>query len=141
MEMNATTFIDRPVETVFGYVRDVTNDVHWRNGITESGLRSGPPLAPGSVGYARAGNTETEYRVVSCIPGESIDWELVKGPFKGRGGYRFDRIGKGTRFTLVADVEPPGVLRLLGPVFAWMGRRRNRADVESLREILESAQG
>jgi len=39
---------------------------------------------------------------------------------------------------LVADVEPAGVYKLLGPLFAWMGHRRNQADVEKLRDILEA---
>ncbi len=45
----------------------------------------------------------------------------------------------GTQFTLVSDVEPTGMYKLLGPLFGWMGRRRNQADVEKLRDILESA--
>ena len=138
MEMNGTTVIGRPVDTVFDYVNDVTNDVHWRTGITGSGLRSDQSLGLGSIGYSRVGDEEFEWRVVSYIAGESVDWELLDGPFKGRGGYRLVPVDSGTHFTLVADVEPSGVYKLLGPLFAWMGRRRNQADVEKLREILES---
>jgi hypothetical protein len=47
-------------------------------------------------------------------------------------------VDNGTQFTLVAEVEPSEVYRLLGPLFAWVGRRRNQADVEKLRDILES---
>ena len=107
-------------------------------GVTESGLLSDPPLGPGSSGYARAGDTETKWRVVSYTAGRSVDWELVDGPFQGSGGYRLEPVDGGTQFTLVADLEPSGVFKLMGPLFAWMGRRRNQADVEKLREILES---
>jgi len=138
MEMNGTTVIDRPIDTVFAYVNNVSNDVHWRTGITASGLRSDQSLGPGSIGYARVGDEEFEWRVTSYIAGESVDWELLDGPFKGRGGYRLVPVDSGTQFTLVADVEPAGVYKLLGPLFAWMGRRRNQADVEKLRDILES---
>jgi len=58
MEMNGTTVIGRPVDTVFAYVSKVSNDVHWRIGVTESGLHSGQSLGPGSIGYARVGNEE-----------------------------------------------------------------------------------
>jgi len=138
MEMNGTTVIRQPVDTVFAYVNDVSNDENWRTGVTESGLRSDQPLGIGSIGYTRAGEVETEWRVVSYNPSKSMDWELSSGPFRGSGGYRFVPIEGGTQFTLVADVEPSGVYKLLGPVFAWMGRRRNQADVEKLRDILES---
>lgn len=138
MEMSATTVIRRPVEIVFDYVMDLTNDANWRTGVDESGLQFGSLLGPGAVGYTLAGNQEAQWRVVACVPGRSVDWELISGPFKGRGGYRLVPVEGGTEFTLVADVEPSGWLRLLGPAFAWMGRRQNQADVEKLRNILES---
>lgn len=138
MEMNGTTVISRPVDAVFAYINNVSNDIHWRTGVTESGLHSGEPLGIGSIGYARAGETEVEWRVVSYNAGESIDWELISGPYKGRGGYRLVPVSNGTRFTLVADVEPSGLYKLLGPFFGWIGRRQNQADVEKLRDILES---
>ena len=138
MEMNGTTIIGRPIDTVFAYVNDVSNDIHWRTGITGSGLRSDQSLGPESIGYSRVGDEEFEWRVISYIAGERVDWELLDGPFKGRGGYRLVPVDSGTQFTLVADVEPTGVYKLLGPLFAWMGRRRNQADVEKLRDILES---
>ena len=138
MEMNGTTVIGRPVDTVFAYVNDVSNDVHWRTGITGSGLRSDQSLSLGSIGYARVGDEEFEWRVVSYIAGESVDWELLDGPYTGSGGYRLVPVDSGTQFTLVADVEPVGVYKLLGPLFGWIGRRGNQADVEKLRDILES---
>lgn len=138
MEMNATTVINRPVETVFAYVIDFSNDVHWRNGAPESGLRSNQPLGVGSVGYTRVGDVEAEWHLVSYVENESAEWELISGPFQGRGGYRLVPVDSGTQFTLVSDVEPAGVYKLLGPLFGWVGRRRNQTDVEKLKEILES---
>jgi len=138
MEINGTTFINQPVDTVFDYLSDVSNDVHWRTGITASGMRPGQALEPGSIGYSRVGDKDFEWRVLSYTAGESVDWELLNGPFKGRGGYRLVPDGNGTQFTLVADVEPTGVYKLLGPLFGWMGRRQNQADVKKLRDILES---
>jgi hypothetical protein len=136
--MNGTTVISRSVDAVFAYVNDVTNDVHWRHGVSDSGLRSGESLNVGAIGYTVAGDQEVEWRVDSYIPNESVDWELLNGPFLGRGGYRLVPVEEGTEFTLVAEIEPSGIYRILGPLFAMMGRRRNQADVERLRDILES---
>jgi hypothetical protein len=138
MEMNGTIMIKRPVETVFAYIIDFSNDVHWRAGAPESGLRSDGPFGLGTTGYTRVGDVETEWRVVSFVENESADWELISGPYQGSGGYRLKPVNGGTQFTLVADVEPAGAYKLLGPLFPWMGRRRNQADVEKLRDILES---
>jgi hypothetical protein len=138
MEMNGTTVIARPIEEVFAYVINVSKDAHWRTGVTESGWKSGQSLSPGAIGYTRAGDAEVDWRVISIVAGESVDWELISGPIKGRGGYRLVPVDSDTQFTLVADVEPSGMYKLLGPLFAWIGRRQNQADAEKLRGILES---
>jgi len=139
MEMSGKIVIARTIDEVSGYVLDVSNDANWRYGVDESGYRSGDSFTTGSIGYTRAGNLEVEWKVLSSIPGKSVDWEFLNGPFQGRGGYRFESVGKGTLFTLFADVKPSGFYRFLGPIFGWMGRRRNRSDVEKLRKILESS--
>jgi len=138
MEMNGVTVISRPVEAVYDYVMDVANDPNWRTGPDESGWRAGEPFSVGAIGYSRAGNREIEWRIETFVPGERVDWELLSGPIRGYGGYRFEVVEGGTRFTLVADVRPTGLYRLLGPIFTRMGRRQNQADVERLRDILES---
>ncbi len=137
MEMNGTIVIARPVETVAAYVFNVKNDVNWRYGVSGSRLDSGETLEVGTVGHTAAGNQEVDWRIVSFTAGESVDWEFLNGPFKGRGGYRLVAVAGGTKFTLVADVEPTGFYKLLGPLFRRMGQRRNQADVEKLRDILE----
>lgn len=136
--MNGSTVIARTVDEVSAYVLDVSNDASWRYGVDESGFRSGDSFSPGSIGYTRAGDVEAEWKVLSSVPGQGVDWELLNGPFEGRGGYRFQAVEGGTQFTLVSNVEPTGVYRLLGPFFGWIGRRRNQSDVDRLRIVLES---
>ncbi len=138
MDLSATTMISVPVEAVYRYVSDPANDVNWRTGVTESGLSTDPPLAHGSEGYVKAGGQVARWKVTAIAPGASVDWELTEGPYGGSGGYRFEGVDGNTRFTLVANVEPRGFLRLLGPLFARIGRRQNQADVEALKDLLES---
>ena len=139
MEINATTEIRRSPEQVYEFVADPSNDVKWRTRVTESGLTSDPPLSVGSEGYARVGKTVIDWRVVDIEPGSSVDWHLLNGPIRGSGGYRLESLGANTRFTLVADVEPKGVYRLMGPLFGWIGRKANQADVDKLKKLLEAA--
>lgn len=138
MDMSATTDIDRPPDEVWSWVMDVRNDSRWRTGIVESGLLSEPPIEVGSVGFAKTERAEVRWKVRSLVLGASVDWDLLNGPIRGTGGYRVERRDSGTRFTLVADVIPTDALRLLGPLFAWIGRRQNRADVSTLKGLLES---
>ncbi len=44
MNMDGTTIIHKPVDEVFAYVSDLSNDIYWLNGVDESGLRSGNPI-------------------------------------------------------------------------------------------------
>ena len=138
MDLSATTIINAPAEAVYAYVSDPANDVHWRTGVTESGLTTEPPLGPDAEGFVKVGEQIGRWKVTSIEPGVSVDWDLTEGPYAGTGGYRLEDASGGTRFTLVADVEPQGFLRLLGPLFARMGRKQNQADVETLKGILEA---
>ena len=138
MDLSATAVMNVPVELVYGYVSDPANDVNWRTGVSDSGLTTDPPLTLGSEGYVKAGSQVARWKVTAIEPGVSVDWDLTEGPYGGSGGYRLESVDGSTRFTLVADVEPRGFLRLLGPLFARMGRKQNRADVETLRKLLET---
>ena len=138
MDLSATTVIAAPAGAVYGYVSDPANDVNWRTGVTESGLTTDPPLALGSEGYVKVGNQVGRWVVTAIEPGVSVDWDLTEGPYGGSGGYRLEEIGGSTQFTLVADVVPRGFLRLLGPLFARLGRRQNQADVETMKNLLEA---
>lgn len=138
MEMHATTIINCPLEKLSAYVLDVSNDTHWRYKVDESGFRSGDALSPGSIGFTRVGELEVEWKILSSDAKSMVEWEFLNGPFEGRGGYGFNPVEGGTQFTLISHVEPTGFYRFLGPVFRWVGRRRNKSDVEKLRNILES---
>ena len=116
----------------------MTNDVHWRTGVTEAGFTTRPSLGVGSEGYDRAGKAITTWKVVAFDPSSTVDWELTSGPYGGTGGYHVQPDGDKTRFALVADVEPKGMYRLLGPLFQRMGRKQNQTDVERLKELLEA---
>ena len=138
MDMRATTLIARSPRDVFAFASDVTNDVHWRTGVTKAGLTTRPPLGVGSEGYDRAGKAITTWKVVAFEPSSIVDWVLTSGPYGGTGGYHVQPDGDKTRYTLVADVEPKGMYRLLGPLFQRMGRKQNQTDVERLKELLEA---
>ena len=86
----------------------------------------------------KVGKQVGRWKVTAIEPGVFVDWDLTEGPYAGSGGYRLEDAGGVTRFTLVADVEPQGFLRLLGPLFARMGRKQNQADVETLKGLLEA---
>jgi uncharacterized membrane protein len=138
MEANGTTIINRPVDAVYAYVMDLANDANWRVGLDESGLREGEALEVGGLGYSRVGDKEVEWRIEGLVPGKRVEWQLLNGPIRGRGGYLLKSVEGGTEFTLLAEIKPAGLYKLLGPLFGRMARQRNQADVLKLKRILES---
>jgi hypothetical protein len=141
VDLSASIDIDRPVGVVYEFVAELSNDGRWRAGVLESGIEDDVPATPGVVGYSRIeGQGDPmliHWRILEVAEPEHISWEMLDGPFTGKGGYRLEQIEAATRFTLLADIQPQGAYRLLGPLFGWMGRRRNRADVATLKRILE----
>lgn len=138
MDLSASTVIRRPVDDVYAFVMDLDNDARWRTGVDLSAWRDGQSVGVGAEGFTRAGKAEVGWRVITYEPGSRIEWELLgPGPYRGTGGYLFETVAEGTRFTLVAQLEPAGVYRLLGPVFGRVGRKQNAADVGMLRELIE----
>ena len=142
MDMSATALINRPASEVFAYVSEISNDANWRTGIVEAAMTSDGPMGVGSTGYdrgvARGQTAESGWRITEFKAGSVARWDLVTGPYKGKGGYICEPVDGSTRFTLEADVRVGGLLALLGPLVAIIGRRQNRRDVEKLKDILES---
>lgn len=144
MDMSAAVEIDRPVEDVYAFVSEPANDGRWRAGIATSYMEGGGPITAGAIGWTRLDSeregdeASVRWRVAEVHAPDYIAWKLLEGPFSGTGGYRLEASDSGTRFTLLADIEAQGTMRLLGPLFGWIGKRRNRADVATLKRVLES---
>ncbi len=144
MDLSATIAIDRPAAEVFEYAADVSHDSRWRTGVVEAGFTSDPPLRVGSTGFDRGESNgralSVDWTVIDLEPGASVRWRLDSGPIVGTGGYLCKAENGRTRFTLEALVTPAGWYRLIGPIFARVGRRQNEADVAKLKALLEKGQ-
>ena len=142
MDQSASIVIARPTAEVFDYVMEISHDAEWRTNIVEAAYTSDPPLGVGTTGFDRVSANGRDmiaaWTTVEYEPGVLARWTFVSGPLKGSGGYICEPVGDSTRFTLEANVKPTGALRFVGPVFAAMARRFNRADVLKLKTILES---
>ena len=65
MDLSGTTLIKRPVEEVYDYVMDVSNDANWRTGVSESGWEDVETIEPGTVGYTMAGEAKALWRIIA----------------------------------------------------------------------------
>ena len=149
--IEASTVVERPAQDVWAYLADLNQlkswdpdvlDVRWtpparldQTFTIVVDLISGRPLVGGA-------------RIVACEPGRRIGWEArPQAPGWVTGGGRShltatyttepmsdDR----TRLTRRLELEPRGMLALVGPAMAFLARRERHAEISNLKRILES---
>ena len=133
--------IGRPVEGVFDFVADERNEPMYN-----AQMRRVEKLSEGPIGLGTRYQAEvvsggrpvsmviefTEYerprRLASMTTMSSMDIAYT---------LTFEPVREGTRMRWAGEIEPRGVLRLMGPLIAWMGRRQELRIWTGLKGLLE----
>lgn len=136
-----TVTIRRPAEDVFAFVADGTTGPRWRSGVEDIALVSGSGLGA-KYRQAMRGpggrRIEADYEIVGYEPPRHLAFQVVAGPVRPHGDYRFEPTPEGTRVTFSLGVELSGIKRL---VLARSVQREMDSGVQSLerlKELLES---
>ena len=135
--------IGRPVEVVFDYVANQTNEPQYNPNMVRAEKVTEGPVGKGTrfrSAVRSAGRTaemlieNTGYdrprMLASTTTMKQMDIEYT---------LRFEPVAEGTRMRWSGQVRPKGGLRLLGPLVTWMGTRQERRIWSSLKRHLESA--
>jgi uncharacterized protein YndB with AHSA1/START domain len=135
--------IDRPIDVVFDYVADQSNEPQYNPRMVRA-----EKITPGPVGegtrfrsaVASMGRTAemlvefTSYdrptRLASATAMQQADISYT---------LTFEAAASGTRMRWSGQVRPKGFFRLLGPVISWLGIRQERRIWASLKQHLEAA--
>jgi polyketide cyclase/dehydrase/lipid transport protein len=137
----SSVLINRPVQDVFAFVSDATNDPQWHTDVVEASRVSGD----GSVGVGTTvrwvlsfmGRKEALMEVTRYEPDRLVELRARSGPMTPTLTYRFEVVDGATRFTRVVEPHPEGVYRLLTPLLGGMIAQRNRGYLDNLRRVLE----
>lgn len=137
--------IRRPVEVVFDYVADQTNEPRYNPNMLRAERVGTGPIGVGTrfrSAVRSAGRTAellievTDYdrprRFASATTMKQADIDYL---------LRFEPIPVGTRMSWSGRVRPKGVVRLLGPVIVWLGRRQERRIWQAMQHHLEATPG
>jgi uncharacterized protein YndB with AHSA1/START domain len=143
MRIEESVEIDRPPEEVFAYVADPEHLPEW-SGIVQEVRKEGQGQPQEGDRFTTAAKFlgrrfETPMEVVAHEPPRRHSDRSTGGPFEQE--YTFiveETEGGGTRLTQVAEGEPAGFFRLVGPLLEMAGRRQFRADLENLKALLEA---
>jgi uncharacterized protein YndB with AHSA1/START domain len=135
--------IDRPVEMVFDYVADQSNEPQYNPQMVRAEKITSGPVGVGTKfcsAVASRGRTAemliefTGYdrprRLASTTTMQQADISYI---------LTFESAGTGTRMRWSGQVRPKGAYRLLGPLITRMGRRQEERIWASLKHRLEAS--
>lgn len=135
--------IDRPVEVVFDYVADQTNEPLYNPSMVRAEKVTAGPIGNGTrFRSAMRSVGRTAEMLIECT-GYDRPRLLTSTTTMRQADFsyalRFDPVEEGTRMRWSGEVRPKGPFRLLGPLITWVGVRQEKRIWASLKERLESA--
>ncbi len=146
MHVEESVVINRPPEEVFDYVANRETLPEWSSPILEVQKQTQGSLMEEGVRFTTVAKFlgrrfETPFEVSVHEPPRRHTDRSTGGPFPQEYTHIFEEVAEGrTRLTQVSEGEPGGFFRLAGPLLEMAGRRQFRADLETLKDLLE-AQG
>lgn len=143
MRVEESVEINRPPEEVFAYVANPENLPEWSGIVLEVHKETQSQLQEGGrftvVAKFLGRRFETPFEVSAHEPPRRHSDKSTGGPFEQEYTYTFEETaGGGTRFTQVAEGKPGGFFKLAGPLLEMAGRRQFRADLQTLKDLLET---
>jgi uncharacterized protein YndB with AHSA1/START domain len=141
MRVEGNIVIDRPLEEVFDFVADERNEPRYNSQMTRA-----EKISPGPIGVG------TQFHSVMTGLGGTADMTIEFTVFERpkriaetthlsnmdiRGELLFERVPRGTRMTWTWDIQPRGLLMLMGPLIRLMGERQERTIWTGLKQVLE----
>jgi hypothetical protein len=129
-------------EVVAGYAMDPRNDASWIGALTEVNVLTDGPVGKGTrvQRVARFLGKRIEYvnEIEVYEPPERLVMRSVKAPFPMTVTYEFEAVDGGTRMRIATGGDASGFYRLAGPLLNRQVERGVTADLDRLKEILES---
>jgi carbon monoxide dehydrogenase subunit G len=140
-----TTVIDRPIEEVFNFLADGTNDPKFSPRVLEIAKTTDGPPGVGTV-YAStvkdAGvKTKREFKITEFDSPTRIRWaEVSKNQVTApEGGYDLAPDGSGTRVTIYNVLEGHGIGKLFAPLALRSARKGADEFAASIKAAVETS--
>jgi uncharacterized protein YndB with AHSA1/START domain len=138
--IESTVVINRPVQDVFEFVSDQTNEPNWHTDVVE--VRAAPD-SPKGLGSTTVwvikfmGRKEYTVEVTGFEQNRRVELTTRAGLMKPTLTYRLEPADGGTRFTRRVDLQPGGAFRIMEPMMRGMVQKGNDRFVRNLKDVLE----
>ncbi|MGZ4482413.1 MAG: SRPBCC family protein [Gaiellales bacterium] len=134
--------IHRPIEEVFDFVADECNEPRYNPRMLRVEKISAGPIGPGTRFRAELAamrrKTEMTIEFTAYDRPRRLGSRTRLSTMDIRGALTFEPVTGGTRMHWSWDVKPRGLLRLMAPLVARMGRRQERSIWANLKRLLEA---
>src|SRR6266571_420155 len=135
--------IARPVDVVFDYVADQSNEPQYNPQMVRAEKITAGPVGKGTRFHsAVASMGRTAEMLIECTGYDRPKLFATTTTMRQADisyTLRFDPAGGGTRMRWAGEVRPKGAFRLLGPLITWLGSRQEQRIWASLKQHLEQA--
>jgi hypothetical protein len=133
--------IDRPVQEVFDFVADERNEPRYNSRMRQAEQISEGPIGAGTRFRAQTVSMGRPVDMVIEFTGYQRPRRLVEvvhmASMELHGGLTFDPVSDGTRMCWSWELQPRGILKLMDPMVARMGRSQERRVWTGLKRLLE----
>ena len=139
MIINETISIARKPESIWSYLLDVSNDVHWRDGMTNAEWTSQPPYGIGSTGeHTHKDIGILKWKVCSIEDGSSFEFMHTAGGLKGSiAFFQVEAENNGSRVKVQMKMSGPIIMRIMILFIGSTMRKSVRGDLQKLKKLLE----
>jgi len=135
-----TVQINRPVGSVFDFVLNGANNRLWKRSVLDVQPLGDPPYGVGSKFQQEVDGLEGpvagDYQLTECEANELIGFQVMSGPARWTGTYRFRDLGRTTELTCVLDAEREGLSGLTDATLQRLMEREVQA-LDELKAFLE----
>ena len=133
--------VERPVQEVFSYLADVTNEARWNPWAKWVRKVSEGPVGPGSVFRGSyQGFGELDQDLSDYEPPRRLTYHSVpKGMHEARMSFELEPVGGSTRVRMVGEARPAGLMKLMEPMMPLRMKPHFRDLVVGIKRELEGA--
>jgi uncharacterized membrane protein len=133
--------IHRSVDDVFEVLTHIENNPRWSSMVIDAEQTS-----PGRPGVGTTGTTTgkflgmtmlSELVITEFVPGAMFAYRSTAGPVTRWGRVTFEDVG-GTKVTITVGGDQKGFFKVTDPILVRVGKRQLKADLATLKELMES---
>lgn len=141
IELEFTKYLNCPVEQVYDFVINADNLRLWQSGLIKSELLTRGPLRVGTrvrqVRFMGPKKSEIKAEITILEPNKRFTTKTITSP-KATIDYSFEPKNGGTLLTYRFEMHTSGLMHMMEPMVKGIIKTDTDADLDKLKQILES---